>query len=161
MMRFTLLKNLQRESLMKNILSGLLLFIFLYVLSDIFVKQSTLGLSVESINTTLFGNEEEFLDPMNKAYFLEFWHMEIFFMMMALLTLSAVFIRIASINKRNTFVLHAVMIFALSDLLCIAASYFFSSVFVLPYIISFFLWHLLALYMIVSSLWGLYYDTSL
>ena len=95
-MRFTLIKDIKRDNSMKPILNGLLLFTLLYLVSDIFVTYHSFGLFAEQLRTTLFGNEEEFIDPMSQALFLEYIHTQIFFMMMLLLTLSAVFARLCS-----------------------------------------------------------------
>ncbi len=140
---------------MKPLLNGLLLFIFLYLLFDVFVKSHTMGLSVSSVSATLFGNADEFLDPMNKSVFLEFVHMQIFFLMMILLTLSAVFVRLLH-QKRNTIlVLNIVMLFALLSPIALVAAYFYSTEFVGIYLFAFFTWHTLALYMTLTSLWEL------
>ncbi|MDQ7046016.1 MAG: hypothetical protein Q9M32_08905 [Sulfurimonas sp.] len=160
-MRFTLIKDLKQDALMKPILSGLLIFTLLYLLADVFVKQYTLGLFYDEIFLNLFGNEEEFLDPMLKSSFLEFWHIEIFFIMMLLLTLSAVFIRLYSNTSFNLLVLNTMLLSALLCIISIALSFFASEVFIHIYIISFFIWHILALYMSIYSLWNLHYDPSL
>ncbi len=140
---------------MKPLLNGLLLFIFLYLIFDVFVKSHTMGLSIKTVSTTLFGNADEFLDPMNKSVFLEFIHMQIFFLMMILLTLSAVFVRLLH-QKRNTIlVLNIVMLFALLSPIALVAAYFYSTEFVGIYLFAFFTWHTLALYMTLASLWEL------
>ena len=100
-MKFTLIKDLKQDSLMKPILSGLLIFTLLYLIADIIVKNATVGIFITDITYSLFGNEEEFLDPMLQSTFLEFWHIEIFFIMMILLSLSAVFIRLSTMNIKN------------------------------------------------------------
>ena len=139
---------------MRLILTGFLTFILLYILSDILVKYSSFGLFGDKINLTLFGSEEEYIDPMSKASFLEFWHTEIFFIMMILLTLGAVFIRLAK-NSR-VLVTNILMISAIASLVALGLSYFISPFFVNIYVATFFLWHLTALYMILYSLWRLY-----
>jgi len=140
---------------MKPLLNGLLFFIFLYLLFDVFVKSHTMGLSTTTVSTTLFGNADEFLDPMNKSVFLESVHMQIFFLMMVLLTLCAVFVRLLH-HKRNTIlVLNIVMLFALLSPVALVAAYFYSAEFVGIYLFAFFTWHTLALYMTLDSLWEL------
>lgn len=155
-MRFTLIKNLEKDGAMRPILSGLLIFMFLYLVVDIFVKEANFGLFTESVASTLFGDEEEYLDPISKASFLEFIHTEIFFIMMILLTLSAVFVRLCSKSKVNLLLLNVVMVFALASLISLGGAYFYSSLFISFYVWSFFIWHIGAFYMIVYSLWKLY-----
>lgn len=154
-MRFTLINNLKQEKSMKLLLNGLLLFIVLYLIFDIFVKEHTLGLNTTAVMSTLFGNEEEFLDPMSTSVFLEYIHTEIFFLMMILVTLSSVYIRL--FHKKTNTLLHVnlLMISALFSLLTLTISYFYIASFVNIYIFCFFTWHLVALYMALKSSWEL------
>jgi len=152
-MKFTLIKDIKKDKTMSLILKGFLVFIFLYLISDILVMNSNFGLSVESISSTLFGNEEEYLDPINEAAFLEFWHIQIFFIMMILFTLSAIFIRLA--NRSRLIVTNILMISAISSLLAIVLAYYMASFFVSVYIFTFFIWHITAIYMIFYSFWKL------
>ena len=157
-MRFTLIKDLKQDSMMKPILSGLLIFTLLYLISDIFVKSYSFGIFENAIQVTMFGDEEEFLDPLSTSAFLEFWHMEIFFIMMILLTLSAVFIRLSGAKDFNIIIVNALMISALISLVALVLSFFINTAFVKLYVLSFFVWHICAVYMSMYSLVKLYYD---
>ncbi len=152
-MKFTVIKNIQKDSAMSLILRGFLLFILLYLFSDIFVMRSNFGISADSINSTLFGDEEAYIDPMNEASFLEFWHTQIFFIMMILLTLSSIFIRVA--KKSRAILTNTLMISAILSLVSLPLAFYISSIFVNIYLITYFLWHIAALYMIVYSFWKL------
>lgn len=138
---------------MSIILKGFLFFILLYIVSDVFVMKSGFGISTEAVNSTLFGNEEAYIDPINEASFLEFWHTQIFFIMMILLTLSAVFIRVA--KKSRNILTNALMISALASLVSLPLTYYISGFFVHVYISTYFLWHIMAVYMILYSFWKL------
>lgn len=155
-MKFTLIKDLKQDSLMKPILSGLLIFTLLYLIADIIVKNATIGIFITDITYSLFGNEEEFLDPMLQSTFLEFWHIEIFFIMMILLSLSAVFIRLSTMNIKNLVILNTTLLSAIVSLISIVLSYFVWDSFLAVYMISFFLWHILSFYMALISLWNLH-----
>jgi len=159
-MRFTLIKDLKKDSSMRPILSGLLIFTTLYLVIDVFVKYVSFGISSTMIELTLFGNEDEFIDPITQASFLEFIHTEIFFIMMILLTLSAIFIRVAKNTKLNFIVMNITMISSILSLIALFLSFFVSKIFISIYIITFFIWHLLSMYMSLVSLWKLY-DKSL
>ncbi len=140
---------------MKSLLNGLLIFILLYLPLDLFVKSHTIGITTGAIQTTLFGNADEFLDPMNKSVFLEFVHMQIFFLMMLVLTLSAVYIRLLH-HKTNTILsMNLFVFFALLTPITLAATYFYSDQFTTIYLASFFTWHAIALLMTLRSLWEL------
>jgi len=151
--KFTLVKNIQKDSAMSLVLKGFLVFILLYLISDILVMNSSFGLSVDTINTTLFGNEEEYIDPINEAGFLEFWHTQIFFVMMILLTLNAIFIRVA--NRSRVINTNILMISAITSLISLVLSFYVSDFFVNVYMWSYFIWHGMAMYMIVYSFWKL------
>jgi len=151
--KFTLIKNIQKDSAMSLILKGFLLFILLYLIADVLVMNSSFGITVDTITTTLFGNEEEYIDPINEASFLEFWHTQIFFVMMVLLTLNAIFIRVA--NRSRVINTNILMISAITSLISIVLAYYVSDFFVNVYIWSYFIWHAMALYMIVYSFWKL------
>jgi len=140
---------------MKPLLNGLLLFILLYTLFDVFVKAHTMGLSVNAVTTTLFGNADEFLDPMNKSVFLEFIHMQIFFLMMILLSLSAVYARLLHKKRKTVVMLNALLLSALLTPLALVSAYFYSAEFITIYLFGFFTWHIVAFYMTMASLWEL------
>jgi len=160
-LRFTLIKDLKKDKSMQAILSGLLTFMFLYLIVDIFVKQGSFGIFSDEITMTLFGNVDEFLDPMSKASFLEFIHTEIFFIMMILLTLSAVYLRVANNNKYSILLVNGMMMSALSSLIALGVSFYFASNLVLIYVVCFFIWHILASYMTLYSLWSLNFAKSI
>lgn len=138
---------------MSLILRGFLIFILLYLVSDIFVMKSNFGISPETLNATLFGDEEAYIDPMNEASFLEFWHTQIFFIMMILLTLSSIFIRVA--KKSRAILTNTLMISAILSLVSLPLAFYLSNLFVNIYLVTYFLWHITALYMIVYSFWKL------
>lgn len=154
-MRFTLIKNLKKDTSMRWVLNLLLVFTSVYILLNIYLNSINFGISVPAITATLFGNEEEFLDPIADMVFLEFIHTEIFFIMMLLLTLSAVFIRLFTNSKMSLIILNITMISALVSLISLALSFYLSQSFIVVYLISFFTWHFFSFYMSVSSLWKL------
>lgn len=154
-MRFTLLKDLRQDKAIKPLLNGLLLFMLMYFIADFFVVNATLGLFPSDIKLTLYGNIDEFIDPIDKSVFLEYIHGQIFFMMMILLTLSAVFARLIKKSSFSIFIINALMITALATLVTLGLSYFSSQAFISAYITLFELWHIVALYMTLHSLWRL------
>ena len=101
---------------MRPILTGLLIFIFFYLISNMMVKHFNFGVLPSTVLLTLFGDEEQYIDPLSTASFLEFWHMEIFFIMMLLLTLSAVFIRIAKNSNLKIILINTLMLSSLVSL---------------------------------------------
>ena len=160
-MRFTLIKDIKKDTTMGPILNGLLIFTLAYLILDVIVTSSTLGLFFSELTTTLFGDEEEFLDPLSEVLFLEHIHKQIFFMMMILLTLSAVFARVSNKKSYSLLLINTTMLSGLSTLITLILGYYFSTLFVHLYVVSFFLWHLGALVMTLYSLWSLNFEKSL
>lgn len=157
-MRFTLIKNLAQDGLMKSVLNGLLAFIALYIISSAFVKYFGFGLFPSEIYITLFGNEEQFIDAITTSTLLEYWHSEIFFTMMILLTLSTIFIRT---NKNSPSYIHTVMITAIISIISLPLAYFMSKSFVNIYSFSTILYYIVALIMVLKSLWKLNFAKNL
>jgi len=141
-------------------MSGLLIFTLIYLLVDIAVKYNSFGLFNSAIKLTLFGDEEQFIDPLNTASFLEFIHTEIFFIMMILLSLSAVYARLTSKKHSTVWVINAVLLSSLVSLIALTLSYYISDSFINLYVLSYFSWHFLALYMASYSLWNLNFAKS-
>ena len=157
-MRFTLIKDIKQDSSMRPILTGLLLFILLFLLVDIFVKSKSLGFTVQTLYITLLGDKDQFIDPLTLSSFLELLHADIFFMMMLLLTLSAIFARVSSKGRSRLIIINISMVSALLSVLFLVAIYFYHLPLALLFILSFFLWHLLAFHMTLYTLKRLYFD---
>lgn len=160
-MRFTLLKDLRQDKAIKPLLNGLLLFMLIYFIADIFVVNSSLGLTSEAIKITLYGNIDEFIDPIDTSVFLEYIHGQIFFIMMILLTLSTVYARLCSVKQYSIIVINILMISALLSLITLALSYFYTPDFITIYVVTYFAWHTIAFIMALHSLWNLNFATSL
>lgn len=160
-MRFTLLKDLRQDKAIKPLLNGLLLFMLIYFIADISVVNATLGLTNEAIKITLYGNIDEFIDPIDTSVFLEYIHGQIFFIMMILLTLCTVYARLCSVKRYSIIVINILMISALLSLITLALSYFYTPSFISIYVFTYFTWHIMAFIMALHSLWNLNFATSL
>ncbi len=159
-MRFTLIKDLKQDSSMRPILNGLLIFTVMYLVADLLVMKSSLGLFEQEIYKTLYGDIDEFLDPMSKSVFLEFIHTQIFFMMMILFTLSTVYMRLAFKLSYSLFAVNTLLLSALMSLIMLGLSYYVEKEFISLYVITFFVWHIVAFYMALFSLWSLNFAKS-
>ena len=160
-MRFTLIKDLKQDSSMRPILNGLLIFTVMYLVADLLVMKSSLGLFEQEIYKTLYGDIDEFLDPMSKSVFLEFIHTQIFFMMMILFTLSTVYMRLAFKLSYSLFTVNTLLLSALMSLITLGLSYYVEKEFISLYVITFFVWHIVAFYMALFSLWSLNFAKSI
>lgn len=150
-MRFVLIKDLRQDRSMRPMINLLLAFILLFFIVSPVVQHTTIGLYESKVHTTFFGNEDEFLDPINAEYFLEYLHTQIFLVMMTMVTLSAVFVRV----NRNIFFTKLVVIVANSAALVFLASlalgYYLSPLFVPLYLLSYYIWLSSTFLMITQS----------
>ena len=160
-MRFTLIKDLKQDSSMRPILNGLLIFTVMYLFADLLVIKSSLGLFEQEIYKTLYGDIDEFIDPMSTSIFLEFIHTQIFFMMMILFTLSTVYMRLAFKLSYSLLAVNTLLLSSLTSLIMLGFSYYVEKEFISLYVITFFVWHITAFYMALFSLWSLNFAKSI
>ncbi len=151
-MRFTLVKDLRKDALMRPLLSGLMLFTGAFLIADIFLKSQHIGLDTQTLSQTLYGNEALFAEPVSEHFMLELLHSDIFFMMMVLLTLSAVYARLCPFKRFAAVLINVAMLAGISDIVLLALAYFRGSAFILPWLGAFWIWHAAALFMAAASL---------
>lgn len=150
-MKFTLIKDLRSNALMRYILLFFSLFIALYLLLDSINHANIIGTHATAIKHTIFGNEEEFLEPISYTSLLEYAHQSIFTVMMLLFTQSAIFIRLFAKRAYCRPILHVTMISALlTQILLLSLPLHPSLVYL--YITGFYLWHLLSLVMSIFAI---------
>jgi len=154
-MRFTLIKDLRSDALMLPLLNGLLLFSGTFIVADVFLKRDHIGLDRATLSNTLYGNEAEFTEPVTEHFILELLHSDIFFMMMTLLTLSAVYARLSAFKRVAAGVINLAMLSALADVVLMALAYYRGSGYLLPWLGAFWTWHAAALYMVLVSMFYL------
>lgn len=143
---------------MKPILISLLAFFLLYLIADFFVKYSSFGIFFKAVKSTLYGNAEEFLDPIDYAVLLEFWHTEIFFTMFSVFLLSTIFIRLFSTQKIFLWILNSFMISALFSLIFLPLSYFYHFDFLIyGFLSAFWCWHLIGILISILGLKRFYF----
>jgi hypothetical protein len=150
--RFTLVKELRSDVLMRPLLSGMLLFASVFLIADIFLKRDHIGLDRATLSNTLYGNEEEFIEPVTEHFILELLHSDIFFMMMTLLTLAAVYARVCPLKRVAVVVINIVMVVGIADIVLLALAYYRGSGYLLPWLAAFWTWHGGALFMALASL---------
>ncbi|MEA3521678.1 MAG: hypothetical protein U9R50_01750 [Campylobacterota bacterium] len=155
-MKFTLLKDLRRDPLMRPVLTGFLLFLMLFITSDLAQKREQIGLHVSSASGVIYGDEESYIDPISTVSLLEILHSDLFMVMMTLLTLSAIYIRLSPYEKLTKILLHAVMLSAILSFILLLMAHYFQSIFLILWLISLWSWHILAFCMSVESLYRLY-----
>jgi len=155
-MRFTLVKDLRTDALMRPLIGGLLLFTLLFLLFDVWHKIEQIGLLPTDVITFLYGNEEEFIEPITQSSLLEIIHMDTFFAMMILLTLSAVYARLSDSTSRKMIMINLSMIGAIFGIISLPLAYFLHPLFIYVWLLCFWGWHMIAYGMAIESFWKLY-----
>jgi hypothetical protein len=150
--KFTLVKDLKSDDVMRPTLTSVLFFSFIYLIVDFFVKHLGFGITPDAITLTLLGDEQQYLDPLAKNVFLEFWHSEIFFVMFISFIVTTVYIRTSSASKVAIIFVNIMLISAIISLISLPLSFFYSELFVYPYVFSFYLWHILGIVASILSL---------
>jgi hypothetical protein len=155
-MKFTLIKDIRGDALMRPLLGGLLSFVLLFLTFDVVQKHETIGLFPAGAAATLYGDDEAFTEAITFFGLLEIVHGDTFFAMMVLLTLSAVYARLVDSTRRRLLFINTAMLGAFFSLLSLPCAYYFGMPFLYGWIAFFFLWHLSAFLMAAESLWRLY-----
>ncbi len=155
-MRFTLVKDLRTDVLMRPIIGGLLLFTLLFLIFDVWHTSEKIGMIPTKVATFLYGNEEEFVEPVTQTSLLEIIHMDTFFAMMTLLTLSAVYARLSNSNSRKMVMINLAMISAIIAIISLMSAFLVHHFFLYVWLGCFSIWHVVAFGMGIESLWKLY-----
>lgn len=151
-MKFTLLKDIRQDPLMRPLLLGLLVFIILFFVSDIYLKHEQIGVTTAAAIMTFSGDEATFTDPISLSALLEILHGDIFFMMMSLMMLCAVYARLGNGSRRVGYLIHLTMSAALLSLVAMIAAQQFQGVLIALWVGLFWTWHTAALWMAAVSL---------
>ncbi len=143
-MKFTLIKDIRKDRFMRPILSFLVLFLTLYLLSDMFVKYSSFGIFPNQVFITLYGDEQQFVDAISESVFLEYWHTEIFFSMMTLFLLATIYIRVSNASTVTAISVNIMMLSSIFALVSLLLAFYGFSFMVYIYVTCFGIWHFVA-----------------
>ncbi|MEA1920195.1 MAG: hypothetical protein U9N52_10170 [Campylobacterota bacterium] len=145
----------QANRLMNTLLTGLLLFILLFLSADLLLKAQHYGYTLSQVESTLYGNEELFIDPLPLLSLLQGIHADIFFAMMILLSIGAVYGRVGRSKRLRIILINLTMFSALIALLAPFLALYLHKVWIFFWIFSSLLWHVLAIAISFVSLWRL------
>lgn len=151
-MKFTLNNDLHTKRLIRALVGGLLVFILLFLGFDLLFKGMHYGADYGSVHTVIFGNEDEFIDPISFAALLEGIHADTFFAMMTLLTVVAVYARVVESRLRRVVLINITMISALCAVVAPLMAYYLSELFIWLWLVSVAAWHLCAAIMSLEAL---------
>ena len=149
-MKFLVTKDLAHSQLLAYLMAAVLVAILLYLGLDVVLHGYVIGSDLTAIQTTLFGNMETFEEPILIDSLLLQVHIDLFMTIFVLLILSSIYIRLHDKTTRMKWVLHALFITGLLAPLSLLFAYFWSETFVMVWVVTFLLWHLLAFVVALS-----------
>ena len=149
-MKFLVTKDLAHSQLLAYLMGGVLVAILLYLGLDVVLHGYVIGSDMAAIQSTLFGNAETFEEPILIDSLLLQVHIDLFMTIFVLLILSSIYIRLHDKTTRMKWVLHTLFITGLLAPLSLLFAYLWSETFVMVWIVTFLLWHLLAFVVILS-----------
>jgi len=149
-MKFLVTKDLAHSQLLAYLIGAVLVAMLLYLGLDLVLHGYVIGSDLAAIQTTLFGNMETFEEPILIDSLLLQVHIDLFMTIFVLLILSSIYIRLHDKTTRMKWVLHTLFITGLLSPLSLLFAYFWSETFVMVWVVTFLLWHLLAFVVALS-----------
>ena len=149
-MKFLVTKDLQHSTLLGNLMVGVSVALFFYLGLDVVLHGYLLGTNLTEINTTLYGNVEEFVEPILIDSLLLQVHSDLFMSLFGIMIIASIYIRLFSGKKSTKSFVHLLFILGLLSPIMLLIAYFSSVVFVYLWVASFLLWHLLGMGMALA-----------
>lgn len=144
-MKFLVTKDLEHTTLLAKLMAGVSIALFCYLGLDVVLHGYVLGADATSITTTLYGNAEEFIEPILLDTLLLQVHIDLFMSLFSIMIIASIYIRLYSANVSTKWLVHTLFILGLLAPLGLLIAYFISVGFVYVWIGSFILGHLLGM----------------
>lgn len=143
-MKFLVTKDLAYSKLLSYLMGSVVIVILMYVILDVVMHAYIIGSDVASIKSTLFGNVENFEEPILIDSLLLQVHIDLFMTLFALLILSAIYIRLYSNTTSVKTMVHSLFLLGIISPIVLLIAYLLVEVFVYLWLVSFLLWHIMA-----------------
>jgi hypothetical protein len=143
-MKFLVTKDLAHSTLLSYLMGSVVFAILMYLGFDMVLHAYVIGLDLHSVSVTLFGDVENFIEPILIDSLLLQVHIDLFMTLFALLILSSIFIRLYSDKVMTKWIVHLLLSMGILAPVALILAYFVSTLFSVIWLISFVLWHLLA-----------------
>lgn len=144
-MKFLVTKDLAHSTLLGTLMLGVSVALFFYLGLDVVLHGYVFGFDFQSIANTLYGNSEEFIEPLLIDSLLLQVHIDLFMSLFSIMILASIYIRLFSAKKSTKKLVHVLFIFGLAAPIALLIAYFTSFAFVYSWIVSFLFWHLVAM----------------
>ncbi len=143
-MKFLVTKDLAHSTLLTYLMSAVVCMLLLYIGFDTVLHAYVIGLDIHSVSVTLFGDVENFVEPILIDSLLLQVHIDLFMTLFALLILSSIYIRLYSSKPMTKWIVHLLFILGMLAPVTLILAYFVSALFTTMWLMSFILWHILA-----------------
>lgn len=143
-MKFLVTKDLAHSTLLSYLMGSVVFAILLYLGLDTVLHAYVIGLDMHSVSVTLFGDVENYVEPVLIDSLLLQVHIDLFMTLFAILILSSIYIRLYSDKVMTKWVVHILFIMGMLAPMTLLLAYFVSVSFTAMWLISFMLWHVLA-----------------
>lgn len=143
-MKFLVTKDLAHSTLLTYLMGSVVFAILLYLGFDMLLHAYVIGLDMQSVSNTLFGDVENFVEPILIDSLLLQVHIDLFMTLFAILILSSIYIRLYSDKVMTKWVVHLMFSLGILAPVVLLLAYFVSESLTVIWLISFMLWHILA-----------------
>lgn len=143
-MKFLVTKDLAHSTLLSYLMGSVVFAIFLYLGFDMVLHAYVIGLDMHSVSVTLFGDAENFVEPILIDSLLLQVHIDLFMTLFAILILSSIYIRLYSSKVMTKWVVHLLFSLGMLAPVTLLLAYFVNALFAAMWLMSFVLWHILA-----------------
>lgn len=143
-MKFLVTKDLDHSKLLTYLMGSVVMVILIFVILDVVMHSYVIGSDITSIKSTLFGNIEAFEEPILIDSLLLQVHIDLFMTLFALLILSAIYIRLYSNSPSVKAMVHSLFLLGIISPVFLLIAYLWVETFVYLWLVSFLLWHIMA-----------------
>jgi hypothetical protein len=142
-MKFLVTKDLEHSTLLSYLMGSVVGMILLYLVFDVVLHTYIIGLDIHTISVTLFGDVENFIEPILIDSLLLQVHIDLFMTLFAVMILASIYIRLYSTKLMTKWIVHLIFFLGVLAPVTLLLAYFVSEAFTLIWLVSFLLWHLL------------------
>ena len=142
-MKFLVTKDLDHSTLLSYLMGSVAGMILLYLVFDTVLHAYVIGLDTHTISVTLFGDVENFVEPILIDSLLLQVHIDLFTTLFAVMILASIYIRLYSEKSMSKWIVHFLFVLGMLAPITLLLAYFVSESFTLIWLAVFLLWHLL------------------
>ncbi len=151
-MKFLVTKESAPSALLRSLMISVVFAIILYIFLDIVLHSYLLGSDIQTIQANIFGDEENFIEPLLIETLLLQIHIDLFMTLFGLMILTSIYIRFHNKQNFTKWFVHIVLFLGLISPIILLLAFFTIEIFIYIWLISFILWHILALIMGIITL---------